>query len=163
MRITPMMRKLIRRKLRRDAPEPGQGELNIVPFLDIVVNLMLFLMATTSAVLSISQVEAQLPGYGPRHGRHALALAVVVADEAILVRGRDVDPIRIARRADGYDFDALTRTAESVKLRFPDEHEVTVSADPGVPYEDVIRAMDALRRSPSGALFPDVLVAAGVR
>ena len=37
------------------------GELNIIPFLDIVVNLIMFLLITTEAVLLISQIESDLP------------------------------------------------------------------------------------------------------
>ncbi|MCB9595930.1 MAG: biopolymer transporter ExbD [Sandaracinaceae bacterium] len=70
------------------------GELNIVPFLDIVVNLIIFLLATTEAVLAIAQIDAQLPSLGRRVGRQqldsgqtSLNLSVTVTRNGIIVSG----------------------------------------------------------------------------
>jgi biopolymer transport protein ExbD len=49
-----------------------------------------------------------------------------------------------------------------VKAQFEDETRVTLSADPEVPYDDLISAMDAVRGD-EDELFPDVLLSAGVR
>jgi len=49
-----------------------------------------------------------------------------------------------------------------VKKQFEDETRVTLSADPEVPYEDLIGAMDAVRGD-DNELFPDVLLSAGIR
>jgi hypothetical protein len=40
---------------------------------------------------------------------------------------------------------------------------VIITADPNVPYEDVVHAMDTARVGPDGPMFGDVLFAAGVR
>jgi hypothetical protein len=37
-----------------------------------------------------------------------------------------------------------------------------LSADPGVPYGDLVRGMDALRSDGDELLFPDVRISAGV-
>ena len=41
------------------------GELNLIPYLDIVTNLMLFLLASVSAGLVLSQIDTTLPDKAP--------------------------------------------------------------------------------------------------
>ena len=78
-KLTSTQRAYIRRRTRYHDPDPSElaGELNIIPFLDVVVNLIMFLLATSEAVLAIVQIEAQLPQLGggggerqQQHGRH---------------------------------------------------------------------------------------------
>lgn len=168
MRITARMRRLIRRHLRKraDQAQPGQGELSIVPLLDIVMNLILFLMATSAAVLSITQIDVELGTHGPRRPGNVqtLTLAVVVGEDAIHVTGSGLEARHFPRGIDGYDFEALRRAAIDLKRRFPREDDVVVTADPNVEYEHVVHAMDAVRAAPDvGPLFDDVQIAAGVR
>ncbi len=42
------------------------GELNLIPYLDMVTNLMLFMMATVSAGLILSQINTTLPDKAPK-------------------------------------------------------------------------------------------------
>ena len=42
-------------------PDSADGELNIVPFLDVVVNLVMFLLMTVTATLALAQVPTQVP------------------------------------------------------------------------------------------------------
>ena len=62
-KFTPKQRAYIRKRTKDSSTDPSEmvGELNIVPFLDIVVNLIMFLLATTEAVLLISPIESDLP------------------------------------------------------------------------------------------------------
>ena len=57
---------------RRPAPrgqieqeEIESGELNLIPYLDIVTNLMLFLLASVSAGLILAQIDTTLPDKAP--------------------------------------------------------------------------------------------------
>ena len=58
-RLSPSQRARVRRATHVREPDPSEqtGELNIVPLLDIVVNLMLFLLATTAAVMTLAQED----------------------------------------------------------------------------------------------------------
>lgn len=168
------VRRLLRRAIRKSEGETSTGELNIVPFLDIVTNLMLFLLATTTFVATVSEVRADLPGYGPRRRDDTLDLSVTLTEHGAVMatsggrigpsctRATDGAPTA-ARTSDGYDFAALGRCAAALHEAFPDERSVVVSADPGVPYGEVIGAMDAVRSHGDTLLFPDVQVSAGVR
>ena len=95
-KLTGRQRAYIRKRTAYHSPDPSEemGELNIVPFLDIVVNLIIFLLATVEAVLAIAQIDAQLPSLGRRVGRQqldsgetSLNLSVTVTGNGIIVSG----------------------------------------------------------------------------
>lgn len=95
-KLTPRQRSYIRKKTSHQEADPSEemGELNIVPFLDIVVNLIIFLLATTEAVLTIAQIDAHLPSLGRQVGRQqlddgetSLNLSVTVTSSGIIVSG----------------------------------------------------------------------------
>jgi biopolymer transport protein TolR len=182
--LSPQQRAYIRRRTRVHDPDPSEvaGELNIIPFLDIVVNLIMFLLATSEAVLAIVQIEAQLPqlSAGGRSASAApqepgLNLNVTLTDGGIIVTGsggklapgcQEVSSGRvmtIPKKGNDYDWAALKDCAVKVKAKFSDEKDVIVGADPLIQYEYVVAAMDALRGDAKQVLFPKVLLSAGVR
>lgn len=180
--LSPQQRAFIRRRTRVHNPDPSEiaGELNIIPFLDIVVNLIMFLLATSEAVLAIVQIEAQLPqlsagGRPASQQEPSLNLNVTLTDGGIIVTGsggklapgcQDVSSGRVMtvpKKGNEYDWAALTDCATKIKARFSDETEVIVGADPMIHYEYIVAAMDALRRNEQQLLFPKVLLSAGVR
>lgn len=183
--LTPQQRSYIRKRTKHEEPGPDEtdDELNIVPFLDIVVNLIMFLLMVTSSIAFYSQVEAQLPSYG-RGGSGARAanenplnLSVNLTANGIIVAGSGgkLAPgcnntttgrvLTVPKVAGGdYDWDALRTCAQRVKAQFADEVRVTISAEDTIEYQHVIFAMDAVRDDGEGnELFPEVLLSAGVR
>lgn len=185
MEFSPRQLAYIRKRTKIHEPDPSEvaGELNIVPFLDIVVNLILFLLATTSQVLIVAELDAQLPSLrrGARSSSTAeqtstLNLSVTIADNGIIVSGsggklapgcermQEGRVITVPRRSDGsYPWADLTACAARVHNQFRDETQVILSADPNIEYEHIIAAMDALRVNGTETLFPDVMLSAGVR
>jgi len=63
--LTPAQRQYIRKRTKVEDLDPSEmaGELNIIPFLDIVVNLIMFLLMTTTVVLAVVQIDTELPEY----------------------------------------------------------------------------------------------------
>ncbi len=176
--LTRSQRAFIRRSSKSRVLDPSEaaGELNIVPFLDIVMNIIMFLLATTQAVMAIGAIDAKLPSRGTQTaGTSALNLSVTLTPEGIVVAGSggklaagcatiaNGRVITVPRTAAGYDWAALTSCAARVKARFGSETQVIVGADPTVEYEQMIHAMDALRSDGTSELFPEVLLSAGVR
>jgi len=185
MELTPRQISYVRKRTRVVEPDPSEvaGELNIVPFLDIVINLILFLLATAAQILIVADLEAHLPSIA--RGRRASAsseqsstlnLSVTVVEAGIIVAGsggklapgcermQSGRVITVPKAADGsYDWAGLTRCVARVKREFPDETQVILSADPNIEYEHLIRAMDAVRADGDEILFPEVLLSAGVR
>ncbi len=181
-KLSPQQRRYLKRKTKVHEPDVSEldEELNIVPFLDIVINLIMFLLMTISSVAFFAQLEATLPTLGGSRGsrgaEETLDLKVHLASEGIILAGsrgklapgcRETAPGRVfaVRRSPegGYDFEALSACAATVHAAFPSERRVTLSADPGIHYEHVIHAMDALRGTGESELFPEVLLSAGIR
>jgi biopolymer transport protein TolR len=154
-----------------DEAEAG-GELNIVPFLDIVMNVLMFVLATVSVTFT-----ATIDTFPPRAGSGArapttptLGLTVLIVPDgfSLKARGGNVAPgcndqgpgIAIPRKDSDYDYDALKACATKLKgaaVEFKDETGVTISANPPIPYQVVISTMDAVRRNEAGDdLFPEV-------
>ncbi len=166
-----------RRKL-KPREEEETGELNIVPYLDILMNLILFMLLSITGLASFGILNVSAPSYGgpsttvappenPDQPRLVLSVLIskrghfVNSENAIL--GQDGAPT-IPVQADGaYDYAALNAQMVKVKSAFPSETKVIVAADPDIPYEALIQTMDAVRETRDTSrrlLFPDVTLGA---
>jgi biopolymer transport protein TolR len=176
MSLTVAQRSKIRRlsQPKELAPDEEGGELNIVPFLDIVVNILIFVLATV-AVTFTSSIETNPPASRTAGTRQeiptqALNLSVLIATEGFSIKasGGNIAPgcreagagIAIPKLGNNYDYTALTACAKHLKglsPDFADETQVTITANNGVELQIVTAVMDALRSTPSGdALFDNV-------
>ena len=158
------------------APDEEGGELNIVPFLDIITNVLMFVLATVSvtftATIDIVSAEAQAGASARAPTTPTLASTVIVVPEGFSVKasGGNVAPgchdtgSGIAVREDERRLrlrgaEPLRRQAEAAVARtFATRRSVTISANPNIPYQ-VDHQHD--RRRPQGSerateLFPDV-------
>ncbi len=179
-----------RSKIRRLAapqevnPEDAGGELNIVPFLDIIVNILIFVLATV-AVTFTATIETTPPssgGKGPRivSESNSLNLTLFITNDGISIKaaGGSIAPgcegigpgITIpakGRDPDGQpvlDYSAVTKCAKRLKdqsVDFKDETQIRITASNNISYRKVINTMDAVRSTEDGkeTLFPDVLFA----
>lgn len=169
-RLTPSQRAKVRRATQVREPDPSEdpGELNIVPFLDIVVNLMLFLLATSAAVMTLAQEDVSMPGICRGRNcpepRESIQLSVTVTGAGVHVAAENgqlaagCETTGLGPAVPGRDYEALASCLSRVHERFPEETGLTLSADPEIPFEDLVRAMDAARPS-----FPEIRLSAGVR
>jgi len=165
----------IRRLSQPKEPEPGEeaGELNIVPFLDIITNVMMFVLASVSVTFIVS-VESNPPAIGGR-GRSdvaskALNLSAFITTQGISLKtsSGNIAPgcqgigagITIPMREAGvHDFAAVTNCAKRLKNaapEFKEETQVTITANPGIEYGTIFDTMDALRKDGEEILFKDV-------
>ena len=166
------------------SPEDAGGELNIVPFLDIVVNILIFVLATV-AITFTSTIESNPPssgGAGPRiiEESKSLNLTVFITNDGVSFKAsggsvatgcENLGPgITIPARgvdADGQpvlDYPAITACAKKLKEKsddFKDETQIRITASNGIRYREIIRIIDAVRGSTDGKkdLFPNVLFA----
>ncbi len=104
-------------KRREDAIEDEElesGEINLIPYLDIVTNLMLFLLASVSANVLFGQINTQLPDAGapapsnatdptPKPDEKPLSLAIAVTKDELLL----------------FSFSGQEGTISNPKLRLP--------------------------------------------
>jgi biopolymer transport protein ExbD len=166
-----------RRKL-KPREEEEMGELNIVPYLDILMNLIIFMLLSITGLASFGILNVSAPAYGAPSAGMAqetpdegpkLTLSVLISKKGHFVSsedavvGQDGAP-SVPVKADGsYDFAALNAMMVELKGRHPKETKVIVAADPDIPYEALIQTMDSLREEQGRTrrlLFPDVTLGA---
>jgi biopolymer transport protein ExbD len=160
------------------------GELNIVPYLDIMVNLTMFMLVSMTSVIQFGILNVAAPSYGPavagaaQPQKKELLLTVAISAKGFFVAGSGgvlgvtTDPKApppdpktaaptVPLAADGkYDYPALTRKMVDIKDKFPGESRVILMADPHIAYEVVIQTMDAIREDGPRKLFFDVTMGA---
>ena len=158
------------------SPDEEGGELNVVPFLDIITNILIFVLATV-AVTFTSTIETTPPAIGGGGIRKdiksaALNMTVLVVGEGFSLKAaggnvatgcNGVGPgVAIPKKNGHYDYEGLNQCAAKLKASSPDfadEETVSITANPGVEYQIIIGVMDALRRDfqrPSEILFDKV-------
>src|SRR6185312_5935308 len=94
--MTPQRLRTKLRKIREQAEEMAEegGELNLVPFLDIVTNVIMFLLATITFAAELGDINvsspttastAQLQNQPPPEPKNELNLTVSVSDKGFTV------------------------------------------------------------------------------
>lgn len=173
----------MRRKVRE---EDEVGELNIVPYLDIVTNLVMFMLLSTVGLISLGVLDVGTPKVGAPSAQMAggpaedppLNLTVGITDRGFYVAGtggvlegddkNGVDTTRpptLPKKDGDYDYAGLTRLLSNIKSKFPDESRVILVAENDIPYDFIIHTMDACRETKAEGedgvaetqkLFPEV-------
>lgn len=155
------------------ADEEG-GELNIVPFLDIITNVMMFVLATVTVTFTAT-IETNPPkagGAGPKPTTPTLGLTILVVENGFSLKARggnvaagcnDIGPglavgmIKNEQGQPDYDYKQLTSCVAKLKgssADFADETTVTLSANPNIPYNALIGVIDAIRMLPVESRAP---------
>lgn len=152
----------MRRRIREDE---HVGELNIVPYLDVVVNLVMFMLLSMTGLITLGVLNVSAPKLGGEGSAAAaqdaapkLLLTVAVGRQGFYIAGAGgvlgssanatdlARPPTIPLRDDGsYDFAALSAQLVSIKEKFPSETQVILTADGSVIYDILIQTMDACR------------------
>lgn len=136
--------------------EQGEEELNLTPYLDLMLNLMVFLMVGAVAAGELSVVQADPPAVCatcPGGGGAALSLVLDLRPDAVWIReaGGQIPAERLAWPSDPDDLSAaLARWKRTWGLG----EAVTVQATAELPYQQVVTALDAARSYEGQDLFP---------
>jgi len=160
---------MLRPKLPPPPESHGSGELNVVPFLDILLNVLMFVLATI-AVTFTTKLDAEfVKGQGPRGPMaETLALNIAVLREGFVVsaRGQRVGQgcegpgvgLAVGRTRDGErDYEALTSCVRRLKAVAPEgDRDVVITAANDIRYDAIIRTVDAVRGGAEDELFPQV-------
>lgn len=176
------------RRIREQGEEQleDSGELNLVPYLDIVMNIIMFLLATVQFQALLANINITLPTAAQTAESTAapkpeLNLTVSISENgytlatsgSVLYRGFRLTPEGVVQTSSDLptlpksgnqlDTDGLSQVLSEIKDRFPDEERAVLTASPQIPYEQVVKTMDAMREWKGRALFPGVLLSAGVQ
>ena len=173
--LSASQRSRIRRLSQPKEPAPGDeaGELNVVPYLDIIMNILMFVLASVS-VSFVGSIDTTPPSIGGSRVRadvssKALNLSAWITTQGVSLKtsGGNIATgcqdagtgITVPKSGEDYDLKSLTACAKRLKNATPafkEETQVTITANPGVEYKNVIDVMDALRSDGEEELFPDV-------
>jgi biopolymer transport protein ExbD len=148
---------------RRIREEEHTGELNIVPYLDVVVNLVMFMLLSMTGLIALGVLNVSAPKIGGEaaaagaDAQPKLLLTVAIAKSGFYVAGAGgvlgkepetpdaARPPTIPLRDGRYDYAALGEQMKTIKAQFPSETAVILSADPEILYDVLIQTMDACR------------------
>ncbi len=169
-----------RRKI-KPKEEEESTELNIVPYLDILMNLIIFMLLSMTGLATFGMLNVNAPSYGASAGgsgdeKPPLLLTVAVAKKGFYLaatggvlpgapEGAGATPGQgsptIPVKADGsYDYDALNAKMKEIKGAFPTESKVILAAEADTQYEVLVATMDATRETKDRKLlFPDITLA----
>ena len=163
--LSPAQRSKIRRLSQYKEPAPGEeaGELNIIPYLDIIMNIIVFVIATISVVF-VSTIDTQPPSAGggkksTRMATKALNLTALITSDGVALKtssgniatgcDRIGAGVTVPKLPSGqHDYKELTRCSRELKKqneRFAEESQVTITANPDTEYQVIIETMDAFR------------------
>lgn len=148
------------------------AELDVIPVMSLIVHLIpMLLLSVRFLTLSQIQSEGPLVPTSPAPSNDAYAeqerklVSVRITPEGFVVGGGDAADPRIpcigACAPDTYDYASLNQAMVAAKRIHPDETRVVLAPEPSIPYDVLVRVMDATRaRARSGeALFPAPLIA----
>jgi hypothetical protein len=152
-------------------PDEGGGELNIIPFLDIIMNVLMFLLATIATVFTASipvpaPSSSNRPGSSTQQERLNITVKImptgyiVGAGGGFLLPGCTTIgaatvtvPNRSGADAEGYthDFAGLTQCMQAIRRHWAQEvandHSINVATNSEVPYGVLVRTIDAVREA----------------
>lgn len=149
--------------------EEEAGELNLVPYMDIVTNIIIFLLASVVTQQPLGNINTSAPTVGGGGGGAAeqekpLNLTVTAANKGFIIAASGGQLPLIPMLPGGkLDYKTLTEKLMEIKKANPGETKATFGADATVPYSVVVETLDAMREgSDSKILFPDVIFSAGI-
>lgn len=144
----------------------GGEDLNLVPYLDVMVNLIMFMITVTAYIVELKEAPVLPPAVGgPSAGsssddQPAFASVNVTTSAFVILDSKDRFVSSIAKEGDSYPFVKLTTALRQYRDQFEVGDNLVLAADPTVPYSVVVATMDAARTDQKGnPLFPGVTLA----
>lgn len=126
-------------------------KLNLIPILDAIFIFIFFLLSSASFI-NIFEINSDVPIISskqpPKPKKKPLALTLKIRTSGITVitgvPGRVYSTI--GKTGDGtYDYNSLHNLAIKLKKRYSHENEVIVEPLIDVPYEELVKVIDAVR------------------
>lgn len=146
----------------RHARRHRQGdELNLTTFINLMVVLVSFLLATT-VYSRIAIHELNLPKAGNAaepSGPPPLNLTVIVRKTGFIVTDRSGERAKLPVLKGAYDYAALTKILLAIKASAPKETTLNLRLEPRIAYDTIVQVMDVARSPPGGGIgFPDIAI-----
>jgi len=150
----------MRRRARLTVDTP---EVNLVPLLDMV-SLLIQMLLVSAQFGAFAELDSQVAGPGALEDAEKLGFDVRIATDGFVASWteggarREQAMLCSADPCPDWSGAALSQLAQRLKRAHPSERQVVVTPDPGVPFEGIVTAMDAVRAVGQTPLFPDLVV-----
>jgi biopolymer transport protein TolR len=158
----------------------GEQDLNLVPYMDIMVNLIMFMLVVTAYINELNMAPVLAPplssdgGGGQSETKPYLTVAVSSAGLLVLCNVETIPDSQLPVTNGEYPFSELTGVLQKYKEDHPTlTDSLRVTAEGPVPYKHIISVMDAARyrtnateqdkRDGKNSLFKDVQLGAVVQ
>jgi len=122
-------------------------QLNLIPMIDLLSVLISFLLMTAVwtqvARIDVKQqpnLPSDEPTPPPEEEKINLTILIKASGYTVTKKGTVVKEIE--KKGEEYDSKALTEVLKSVVAEHPDNHDVTVTSEDKVPYQELITVMD---------------------
>jgi biopolymer transport protein ExbD len=146
-------RRVFRELERNELANRGEPPINLVPMIDILTTLVLYLLVgTIFRQFAVLQLNLPGPTAPVPEQRPALNLTVTLRQERLEVSDRG-GTVRLIDNANGsYDLPALANLLADIKRKVGDsEDSVTLLLEPNIKYDALVQVMDAVRLFPPGS------------
>lgn len=147
------VRRALRELERNDIASKGEAPINLVPMIDILVVLVLYLLVGT-IFKQFTILQLNLPGPSqavPAEERPPLDLKVALRAQRLEVHDRNGTVRVLDNGAAGYDTEALGALLAEIKRLNAHEESITLLLEPDVKYDALVQVMDAVRAFPPGS------------
>lgn len=159
---------ILHKRARKKIPEfESMEEIALVPYLDVMMNLVIFMLVTIASFMPLGILEIHPPQKVSEEEAAAnppppsIKFTVAISVDGTFMAGPAADPLKkIEKAANGdYDYEALAKMALELKEKHKEERTVNLAADRVVRYDVIIKTMDALRYREGKHMFDDVVFA----
>lgn len=128
--------------------KPLDAYINLVPYIDMLMVLMTFLMMT-AVWTQIAMLEVQTAGGGQPEEQQEeenkdkpKPIIVLVTETALKVQEEGGELKELPNKGEAYDVESLHAELKRLKDERPERVEVRVQAEDGVKYEHVVGVLD---------------------
>lgn len=164
---------LVKRKSRPKEIDPAEegGELNIVPFLDIITNILMFILATITTVFTATlPVPAPRSSNGPGTSAQSdeITITVKITREGYIVgapggflqpgcRSVSAAALTVPLQGGQPDTVGLNQCMQTIRnnpewaAQLRERHNVNIAVNGEVPYSVLVATLDAVRETRAGA------------
>ena len=137
------------RRSRHYRKKPEAKELDVTTFLNLMVVLIPFLLAT--AVFSkVTVLELNLPAQaaaGAAPDKPLVTIEVMVRKTGLEIGdGKNINT-RIPKKDGQYDLAKLSGEMQDLKARYKEKEDVFVLLEPDIEYNDMVAVMDTVKSS----------------
>jgi len=127
--------------------KPVDAELNLIPFIDLLICNICFLLITAVWV-QMARIKVSQKGKGSAAEKKQdeppqmrVKVVVLVGDEGYIITAGG-ERLVVPKQGQVYDTEKLGKRLREIKTRLPEKEDITVAAEDGIQYKHLIRAMD---------------------